>query len=242
MKNINKLKDIIKNSNNIVLFTGAGISVPSGIPDFRSAEGIYNKEGVRDYTPEEIVSNSFFNKDTKTFYDYYKKNLIFKDAKSNIAHKYFGKLEKEGKLKAVITQNIDNLHQDGGSKNVVELHGSIYRNYCVDCGEFHDLDYIIKSKDIPKCSKCGGVVKPGVVLFEEQLDDNEIARAVDAIKEADTLIVVGSSLIVEPAASLIQFYHGQNLVLINKTRTGYDQAADLIIYGDIIDVIKELEK
>lgn len=240
LKQIEKLKLIINDSKNIVLLTGAGISVPSGIPDFRSAKGVYTKK-MGELSPEDIVSASFFKKHTSSFYSYYKDNLIYKDAKPNLAHYYFARLEIEGKLKAVITQNIDNLHQEAGSINVLELHGSVYRNYCTSCGQFHDIDHVLREK-VPLCKSCGAIVKPDVVLFEEPLNNIVLEKAVKAIQKADTLIVVGSSLVVYPAAGLVRYFTGEHLVLINKDKTKLDSAVDLVINEDIIKVIKELLK
>ncbi|MCK9471436.1 MAG: NAD-dependent protein deacylase [Bacilli bacterium] len=241
MDKINKLKAIIAESSKIVLFTGAGISVPSGIPDFRSSSGLYSSGEFKNLDPEVIISKTFFDKNPKLFYEYYKKHLIYPKAKANVAHYYFSDLEKVGKLKATITQNIDNFHQESGSKNVFELHGSVHRNYCMKCKKFYDLDYIINQKDIPYCKECGGMIKPDVVLYEETLNDETLFNAIDAIKDSDCLIVVGTSLVVYPAAGLIRYFRGKNLVLINKQKTSYDMDADLVINDDIIEVIKKLQ-
>lgn len=242
MDRINKLKDIIEKSKEIVLFTGAGISVPSGIPDFRSAGGLYSDKYKGKINPEVIISNTFFYKDTKLFYEYYKKHLVYKNAKPNAAHLFFAQLENKGKLKAVITQNIDNLHQAAGSKNVYELHGSVHRNFCTSCNKFYGLDYILNSKDIPLCEECGSIVKPDVVLYEESLNSEILEKSINAIKQSDCMIVVGTSLTVYPAAGLISYFRGKNLVLINKQSTSYDNIADLIINDDITNVIENLEK
>lgn len=239
MDKIIKLKDIIKKSKNIVLFTGAGISVPSGIPDFRSSGGLYSQK-YGSLSPEEIISKTFFFHNPKVFYDYYKEHLVYKNAKPNKAHFYFAKSEKEGKLKATITQNIDNLHQAAGSKVVYELHGSVYRNYCLKCRKFYGLDYILKN-DLPTC-ECGGLIKPDVVLYEDTLDSEVLDQSIKAIKESDLLIVVGTSLTVYPAAGLIKYFNGDNLVLINKSKTAIDSIADIAINDDIINVIENLEK
>lgn len=236
---INQLTDIIKGSNNIVFFGGAGVSTASGIPDFRSSNGLYSKKLNRNFTPEQAVSHSFFVRYPEEFFDFYKKNLVYPDAKPNDCHFALAKLEKEGKLKAVVTQNIDGLHQAAGSKKVYELHGSVLRNYCTKCMEFYDADYVMKTDGVPKCDKCGGVVKPDVVLYEEGLDDETINGAIKAISEADTLIIGGTSLVVYPAAGLINYFRGRNLVLINKSSTSADSKADLVINDDIAKVMRE---
>ena len=236
---ITKLKEIIKNSNNIVFFGGAGVSTESGIPDFRSANGLFNEKLNITFTPEQLVSHSFFQRYPGEFFNFYKTKLIYPDAKPNDAHIALAKLEEMGKLKAIVTQNIDGLHQMAGSKNVFELHGSVLRNYCVDCHTFYDEKFILESKGVPKCTKCGGIVKPDVVLYEEPLNDNVIRGAVDAISKADTLIIGGTSLVVYPAAGLINYFRGKNLVLINKSATFADDTANLVIH-DYIE--KTLEK
>lgn len=237
-----RLKEIIDNSNNIVFFGGAGVSTESGIPDFRSEKGLYHAKEVYGYSPERMLSHSFYYMHTKLFYQYYKENLIHREAEPNDAHKALAALEAEGKLKAVVTQNIDGLHQKAGSKNVFELHGSVLRNYCEKCGEFYDLDYIMDEKNceegVPHCSKCGGRIKPDVVLYEEGLDDDCINGAINAIMHADTLIIGGTSLVVYPAAGLIHYFRGKNLVLINKDKTSYDSRADLVINDSIGKVMK----
>ena len=240
--NYKRLKDAINKSNNIVIFSGAGLSTNSGIPDFRSANGIYNQKLKTNLTPEEIVSHTFFMHFTKDFYDFYFDKMVYLDAKPNIAHKYFAKLEKQGKVKAVITQNIDNLHQAGGSKNVIELHGSIMRNYCMDCHTYYDLKDIYNKGNIPTCKKCGGIIKPDVVLYEEGLNSDDISKAINYIKNADMLIVVGTSLVVYPAAGFVNYFRGKNLVLINKSKTQFDSNADILINDDIKNVIEYLEK
>lgn len=239
---IEKLKSVIDESNNIVLFTGAGISVPSGIPDFRSPKGLYNS-GLTKYgvTPEEAISHHFYEERTADFFEFYKQNMVFDDAKPNIAHKFFAELEKKGKLKAVVTQNIDGLHERAGNKNVFNLHGNIYKNYCEDCNEHFNLDYVMNHEGIPVCDKCGGVVRPDVVLYEEMLDENVIYGARQTIEFADTLIVVGTSLIVQPAASFVNWFSGKNLVLINLQKTSYDKVADLVINEPIEKVVAKLE-
>lgn len=238
-----KLKKIIDGSSNIVFFGGAGVSTESNIPDFRSETGLYNAQQEYGMSPERIISHSFFMNDMETFFDYYKKNMVYPQAKPNKAHIALAKLEQEGKLKAVVTQNIDGLHQAAGSKNVYELHGSVLRNNCMDCGASYDLDYVLDPANcdgqIPKCSKCGGVIKPDVVLYEEGLDDSVISGAVDAISRADVLIVGGTSLVVYPAAGLVNYFHGSSLVLINKSSTQYDSRADLVINDSIGEVLGE---
>lgn len=234
---ITKLKEIIKNSNNIVFFGGAGVSTESGIPDFRSANGLFNEKLNITFTPEQLVSHSFFQRYPGEFFNFYKTKLIYPNAKPNDAHIALAKLEEMGKLKAIVTQNIDGLHQMAGSKNVFELHGSVLRNYCVDCQTFYDEKFILESKGVPKCTKCGGIVKPDVVLYEEPLNDNVIRGAVDAISKADTLIIGGTSLVVYPAAGLINYFRGKNLVLINKSSTQADSKADLVINDSIGKVL-----
>ena len=216
------LKTIIKNSQSIVVFTGAGISVPSGIPDFRSADGIYNQKYKTQYRPEEIISHSFYMEHPDMFYEFYKEKMCYPNAKPNAAHKYFADLEKKGKNVTVVTQNIDNLHQEAGSTRVYELHGSVHRNYCEKCYRLFGLKYMLDHPGVPHCDKCGGQIKPDVVLYEESLDEDTIQRAISAIMTCDTLIVVGTSLTVYPAAGFIRYFRGSNLVVINKQPTNYD--------------------
>lgn len=230
---------ILKESENIVFFGGAGVSTASNIPDFRSSSGLYSKKLNQNFTPEQAVSHTFFIQHQDEFFDFYKKNLVYPDAKPNDCHIALAKLEEMGKLKAVVTQNIDGLHQAAGSKVVYELHGSVLRNYCTKCMEFYDAEYIMKADGVPKCKKCGAVVKPDVVLYEEGLDDNVVSGAIHAISQADTLIIGGTSLIVYPAAGLINYFKGKNLVLINKSVTSADSKADLVINDDIARVFKE---
>ncbi|HHT62412.1 MAG TPA: NAD-dependent protein deacylase [Clostridia bacterium] len=232
-----ELRRIINNSDNIVFFGGAGVSTASNIPDFRSANGLYSKKSGLRSAPEEILSHTFFMNHTKDFFDFYRDKMIYTEAKPNDAHLALAKLEQAGKLKAVITQNIDGLHQMAGSKNVLELHGSVHRNYCMKCRKFFDLNYIIQSEGIPVCDACHGVVKPDVVLYEEGLDNDIINRSVDYIRNADVFIVGGTSLTVYPAAGLINYYRGRKLVLINKTETPFDSRAGLAIYGNIAQVL-----
>lgn len=226
MDNIEKLKKLVEESNNIVFFGGAGVSTESGIPDFRSKDGLYNQKYK--YSPEVILSHSFFLNNTKDFYDFYKEKMNSLKYSPNITHRKLAELEEKGKLKAVITQNIDGLHQKAGSKKVLELHGSVLRNYCMKCNKFYDADFVFKGKDIPKC-KCGGIIKPDVVLYQEPLDYDVFEEAVEKISNADLLIVAGTSLTVNPACSLIQYFKGKNLVLINRDATPYDSRADLLI-------------
>ncbi|HHW31461.1 MAG TPA: NAD-dependent protein deacylase [Clostridiaceae bacterium] len=238
---IQKLKEYISNSNNIVFLGGAGVSTESGIPDFRSESGIYKAINQFGYPPEYILSHTFFIKHPKEFFKFYKNNMIFPEAKPNNAHKALAELEKKGRLKAVITQNIDGLHQLAGSKNVLELHGSVHENYCMNCKENYDLDYIMNSKDtVPKCSKCGGIVRPNVTLYEEALDMDTLNSAVTYVRNADVFIVGGTSLAVYPAAGLVDYYRGNKLVLINKSSTPYDHYANLIINDSIGKVLSEV--
>ena len=242
MTDIERLKEAIKESNKIVIFSGAGLSTNSGIPDFRSADGLYNQETNINIRPEEIISHSFFVNNPDYFFNFYFDKMVYLDAKPNLAHKYFAKLEKEGKVLAVVTQNIDNLHQLAGSKNVIELHGSIERNYCMKCHKYYSLKEVYNEKHmIPHCS-CGGIIKPDVVLYEENLDGDAINKALDAISNADMLIVVGTSLTVYPAAGFVRYFRGKNLVLLNKSETYYDKEATIAIHDDIKNVIEELEK
>ena len=234
---IEKLTQILRDSNNIVFFGGAGCSCESGIPDFRSASGLWNEKLKINLTPEQLVSHTMFMKYPKEFFEFYRDKLIYPDAKPNAAHIALAKLEEMGKLKAVVTQNIDGLHQAAGSKHVYELHGSVLRNYCVKCHAFYDEKFILESKGVPTCTKCGGRVKPDVVLYEEGLDDSTIRGAVNAIANADTLIIGGTSLVVYPAAGLIDYFNGKNLVLINKSSTSADSKADLVINDSIGKVL-----
>ena len=238
MEQILQLAQIIKESNNIVFFGGAGVSTASNIPDFRSAKGLYSIKLNRNFTPEELVSHTFFVRYPEDFFAFYKEHLIYPDAKPNDCHIALAKLEEMGKLSAIITQNIDGLHQMAGNKNVFELHGSVHRNYCRSCGAFYDAVYIRGYAGVPKCEKCGGSIKPDVVLYEEALDDQIVDGAIRAIQNADTLIIGGTSLIVYPAAGLIRYFRGKKLVLINKSTTSADNSADLVIHDDIAKVMK----
>ena len=229
------LKTWINESDNIVFFGGAGVSTESGIPDFRSVDGLYHQQ--YDYPPETILSHTFFKRNTEEFYRFYRAKMLALDAKPNAAHKKLAEWEQQGKLKAVVTQNIDGLHQAAGSKVVYELHGSVHRNYCQKCGAFYDARYMLESTGIPRCEKCGGLIKPDVVLYEEGLDQATINGAVRAISQADVLIIGGTSLTVYPAAGLIDYYRGHKLILINKSVTPMDSRADLVISGPIGEVL-----
>lgn len=233
------LKSMLNHSHNIVFFTGAGISVPSGIPDFRSANGLYNQKDSSIYSPEQIISHSFYMKHKEDFYRFYKDKMVYPHALPNDAHKFIAELEKD-KHVTVITQNIDGLHQEAGSSNVIELHGSVKRNYCEKCGKFFNDKYVTKMNGIPTCDKCGGDIKPDVVLYEESLDEVAINNAINAILAADTLVVIGTSLVVYPAAGFIRYFKGNALIVINKSKTSYDNMCDLVINDDIINVIKRL--
>lgn len=239
-ENILKLKKLVSESSNIVFFGGAGVSTESGIPDFRSEQGIYNTVKNFGYPPEQILSHSFFMRNPEKFYDFYRSTMIYENAKPNLAHLGLAKLEKQGKLKAIVTQNIDGLHQLAGSKTVYELHGSIHRNYCMKCGKFYPLSTITESKGVPQCKECGGTIKPDVVLYEEGLDEEIINNSIKAIKKADMLIVGGTSLNVYPAASFVNYYYGNKLILINKSKTPYDRYADLLIHDSIGKVFNEI--
>ena len=238
MNEIEQLQNWIEESDNIVFFGGAGVSTESNIPDFRSVDGLYNQQ--YDFPPETILSHSFFLRNTEEFFRFYRNKMIFPDAEPNKAHLALAQLEKEGKLKAVITQNIDGLHQKAGSQEVIELHGSVLRNYCMKCRKFYNLKDIISQEGIPKCS-CGGTIKPDVVLYEEGLDSYLLEKAIQYIQNADILIIGGTSLAVSPAAGLIDYYHGNKLVLINKSKTARDAHANLVIndsIGKVFDAIR----
>ena len=228
------LKKWLAESNNIVFFGGAGVSTESKIPDFRSTDGLYNQQYA--YPPETILSHTFYMRKTDEFYRFYRNKMLFPDAEPNRAHKALAKLEAEGRLKAVVTQNIDGLHQKAGSKEVMELHGSVLRNYCQRCGKFHGIEAILHSDGVPKC-ECGGTIKPDVVLYEEGLDQHTLQRSVYHISHADVLIIGGTSLTVYPAAVLIDYYRGNKLVLINKSVTPMDSRADLVISGPIGEIL-----
>lgn len=235
---IDELKRIVEKYSNIVFFGGAGVSTESGIPDFRSVDGLYHQQ--YDYPPETILSHTFYRRKPKEFFRFYRNKMLFLDAKPNAAHVKLAELEAQGKLKAVITQNIDGLHQMAGSREVLELHGSVLRNYCEKCGAFYDAEFMLHARGVPECEKCGGRVKPDVVLYEEGLDQNILSRAVRYISEADVLIIGGTSLVVYPAAGLIDYYRGNKLVLVNKTPTARDAAADLVVQGSIGEIFAQL--
>jgi NAD-dependent deacetylase len=232
---VDLLEQWIKESDNVVFFGGAGVSTESGIPDFRSVDGLYNQQ--YDYPPETIISHSFYRKNPEEFYRFYKNKMLFPDAQPNAAHKALAKLEQQGKVRAVITQNIDGLHQAAGSKAVLELHGSVHRNYCTRCGKFFGLSDILGMNGVPRC-ECGGIIKPDVVLYEEGLDQETLQKAVRYIQNAEILIIGGTSLTVYPAAGLIDYYRGKKLVLINKTATPMDERADLVISAPIGEVFE----
>ncbi len=236
MTDTDKLNVFIKQSSNAVFFGGAGVSTASGIPDFRGKGGLY----TGDLPAEVYLSHSFFVRNTKKFFEFYRSKMLYPNAKPNVVHSTLASLEKAGKLRAVITQNIDGLHQMAGSRNVIELHGSVNRNYCLDCGEFYGVDYILNSKGVPKCAKCGGVIKPDVVLYEEPLSDTEWSRAYKAIEEADLIIVGGTSLSVYPASSLLYNTNGKILCLINNQPTSFDSSATLVIRDDLKRVFESI--
>ncbi|MBQ8182368.1 MAG: NAD-dependent protein deacylase [Clostridia bacterium] len=237
---ITELQKAINKAQNICVFTGAGISCPSGIPDFRSADGLYNESDKSGYSPEEIISHTFFKRHTALFYEFYKSKMMYPAAKPNTAHIFFAELERCGKNVTVVTQNIDGLHSAAGSSIVYELHGSVHRNYCMNCGKFFDGDYIYKSMGVPVCDGCGGTVKPDVVLYEEGLDDETVTGAVKAIRNADLLIIIGTSLAVYPAASFLQYFRGETIALINKSSTPFDSKADIVIYDDVAKITEHL--
>lgn len=234
---VKKLQAIIDDSSNIVFFGGAGVSTESNIPDFRSADGLYRQNYK--YSPEQIVSHSFFVHNTEAFYEFYKEKMMFLDAKPNPAHLKLAELEAKGKLSAVVTQNIDGLHQAAGSKNVLELHGSILRNYCQKCGKFYDAAYVKHAEGVPRC-ECGGLIKPDVVLYEEGLDSGIIQRSIQAISQADTLIIGGTSLVVYPAAGFIDYFRGKHLVVINKSTTAREVGAELSIAAPIGEILGQI--
>ena len=234
-KEIQKLQEIIDQHDNIVFFGGAGVSTESGIPDFRSQDGLYNQK--YDFPPETILSHTFFMRRPEEFYKFYQDKMLCDTAKPNAAHLKLAELEQAGKLKAVITQNIDNLHQMAGSRKVLELHGSVHRNYCMKCGAFYDAHYMKAAQGVPKCEKCGGIIKPDVVLYEEGLDQQTLSDSVSYISQADVLIIGGTSLAVYPAAGLIDYFRGSHLVVINKSATPRDKSADLLVQGSIGEVL-----
>ena len=234
---IQKFKEWIHESNNIVFFGGAGVSTESGIPDFRSKDGLYNQKYK--YPPEFILSHTFFMNNPEEFFKFYKEKMNSLKYKPNITHIKLAELEKTGKLKAIVTQNIDGLHQKAGSKNVYELHGSVLRNYCMNCGKFYNAEYVFESNGIPKCT-CGDIIKPDVVLYEEGLDDKTVLNSIKAIQNADLLIVAGTSLTVQPASGLINYYRGNKLVLINRDNTNYDSIASLVINDSLGNVFSNI--
>lgn len=236
---IRRLREIVEDSKNIVFFGGAGVSTESGIPDFRSVDGLYHQQW--DYPPEVILSHSFFMKNPEEFYRFYRAKMLC-EAQPNPAHKKLAALEKTGKLKAVITQNIDNLHQMAGSKNVLELHGSVYRNHCMKCGAFYDVEYMKSTQGVPRCPKCGGIIKPDVVLYEESLDPQVLQESVRAISQAEVMIIGGTSLSVYPAASLIDYFRGSHLVVINRDPTPRDSMAQLVISQPIGEVFSQIQE
>ena len=238
MNNVNELQKLVDKSQNIVFFGGAGVSTESGIPDFRSVDGLYNQK--YDYPPEEILSHTFFERHTDEFYRFYRDKMLCLDKKPNKAHLKLAELEKAGKLSAVVTQNIDGLHQAAGSKRVYELHGSVLRNYCRKCRKFYTAEFIKESDGIPTC-ECGGVIKPDVVLYEEGLDDSVVSGALNAIMQADLLIIAGTSLTVYPAAGFIRYFSGDNIVLINRDSTPFDGQADLVIHDKVGEVLGQIK-
>lgn len=237
---LQELSDLIAESSNIVFLGGAGVSTESGIPDFRSGDGIYNQESGFSYRPVDIISHSFFMGHTDEFYDFYKRKLLYPDAKPNKAHKALARLEKQGRLRAIITQNIDRLHQDAGSKNTIELHGSVFRYHCMDCNKKYDIEYIVKDDNVPHCEKCGGIVKPDITLYEENLEHDKVDAAINALKKCDLLIIGGTSLTVYPAATFVQFVKHNKVVIINKSKTYLDLTAMLTIHdsiGEVLDAV-----
>lgn len=236
---IQKLQEIIDNSNHIVFFTGAGVSTASGIPDFRSADGLYNQK--YQFPPEEILSHHFFKQHTEEFFRFYRDKMLYPDVKPSFVHQYIASLEKRHKNVTVITQNIDGLHQLAGSTNVLELHGSVLRNTCMQCHTKYSLDEILKMDTVPHCPKCNGIIKPDVVLYEEGLDENILNQSLHALQTADTCIVLGTSLVVYPAAGLLRYFGGDKLVLINRDQTSYDSTADLTIHDDFINIFPNLK-
>ena len=234
---LNQLKELIEESNNIVFLGGAGVSTESGIPDFRSGAGIYNTESGTKYRPIDIIAHDFFMEHPEDFFDFYKRKLIYPDARPNKAHKALVRLERQGKLKAIITQNIDNLHQEAGSKCVIELHGSVFRNYCMDCGKKFNIEYIAAQEGVPHCDRCGGIVRPDIVLYEENLEHENVDNAIKAVKKCDLMIIAGTSLTVYPAATFAQFLKHNRIVIINKSSTYMDLKAMLTIHDNVGEVL-----
>lgn len=237
-ESLERLKDIIEKTDNIVFFGGAGVSTESGIPDFRSVDGLYNQK--YDYPPETILSHTFYRRMPEEFFRFYRDKMLCLDAQPNAAHSKLAQWEEEGKLKAIVTQNIDGLHQKAGSRNVLELHGSVHRNYCRRCGKLFDAQYLLRSSGVPRCDQCGGAVKPDVVLYEEALDQAVLQKAAGALRQADLLIVGGTSLTVYPAAGLLRYFQGSRLAVVNQTALPLDQEADLLIQGQIGQVFSQL--
>lgn len=240
MNEYKELKKILENAQSLVVFTGAGISVGSGIPDFRSAEGLYNQETNSSYSPEEMVSHSFYENHTEEFFEFYKSKMCYPNAQPNLAHKYIANLEKKGVNVTVITQNIDGLHSKAGSSRVYELHGNVHVNYCENCARMFGLEYVLNSKGVPTCDKCGSIVKPDVVLYEENLDEDIISRSISAIINCDVLLIIGTSLSVYPAAGFIRYFRGKHLIIINKGSTSYSNSADLCFDEDVVEVVKKI--
>jgi len=238
MTDIEKLQEIIDSSDNIVFFGGAGVSTESGIPDFRSEDGLYRQN--YDISPEEIISHSYFLKHPDVFYQFYKDKMIVTDAKPNSAHLKLAELERAGKLKAVITQNIDGLHTLAGSREIYEIHGSVHRNYCMNCGKTYPVESIVAAEGVPHCS-CGGIIRPDVTLYEEMLNDELIEKSISAIENADTLIVAGTSLVVYPAAGFIRYFRGKNLVIINRDPTDRDDEAQLVMHGKVGEILSRIK-
>ncbi len=238
MSTAEDFQKVIDESDRVVFFGGAGVSTESGIPDFRSVDGLYNQK--YDYSPEEILSHSFFMRHTEEFYNFYRDKMLCLDKKPNKAHLKLAELEKAGKLKAVVTQNIDGLHQAAGSQTVYELHGSVLRNYCMKCRKFHTAEYIKESRGVPHC-ECGGIIKPDVVLYEEGLDSNVVNGALEAIANADTMIIAGTSLTVYPAAGFVQYFRGKNLILVNRDKTPLDNQADMVFHDKVGELFDKIE-
>ena len=240
MNKTDELKEMIEESNNIVFFGGAGVSTESGIPDFRSSDGLYNQKNKYNYPPEYLLSRTCFNTDVEEFYRFYKDKMDLLKYEPNITHKYLKDLEEKGKLKAIITQNIDGLHQKAGSKTVYELHGTVYKNHCIKCNKEYDADYVFNSDGVPKCS-CGGIIKPDVVLYEEALPEEAFINSQKAIYNADMLIVAGTSLTVFPASGLVNLFQGKNLVIINRDETPYDSRANLVFHDSLSSIIEKIK-
>jgi len=241
MDPMERLAAALKNSRRLCVFTGAGISVPSGIPDFRSANGLYNTKSKYPYPAEQMISHSFFEAHNDLFWDFYRSAMLFPQAKPNDAHRFFASLETPAREVSVVTQNIDGLHQAAGSTHVFELHGSVHRNFCQSCGAQYNLEDLLRLDAVPRCSKCGGRIKPDVVLYEEPLNEDVVYGAVGAIRRADVMVVVGTSLVVYPAASYLRYFSGSCLALINKSETAYDSAADITLNDDVIHVVRQLK-